>query len=95
MLQAASATLEDADGFVDYPRGLAGVKLAVFFKEVGRGKVKVSMRSRDPISAREIAQGFGGGGHIMAAAYTENTPSALEAKKRFLDGICHFFKVAN
>ncbi|MDR2459878.1 MAG: bifunctional oligoribonuclease/PAP phosphatase NrnA [Deltaproteobacteria bacterium] len=94
MLRAADATLEDADGFVDYPRGIEGVLLAVFFKEVGRGKVKVSMRSRHPVSAREIAQAFGGGGHVMASAYTELTPFAQEAKERFLNGICRFFEVA-
>jgi phosphoesterase RecJ-like protein len=84
MLKEVGATLEDADGFVEYPRGLSGVDLAAFIKEDGHGRVKVSLRSRYPVSAREIAQCFGGGGHMRAAAYTDSSKEASQAKARFL-----------
>jgi phosphoesterase RecJ-like protein len=87
MLDATGATIEDADGFVEYPRSLTGVKLAAFIKEDGRGQVKVSLRSRFPVNAREIAQCFGGGGHNMAAAYTDKSRAATQAKARFLSKI--------
>jgi phosphoesterase RecJ-like protein len=87
MLGRAGAALEDAEGFVDFPRAVRGVELAAFFKEDGRGGVKVSLRSRYPVSARELAYSYGGGGHVQAAAYSDPSPTCREAMDRFLAGI--------
>jgi phosphoesterase RecJ-like protein len=84
MLELSGASREDSDGFVDFPRSVKGVELAVFFKEDGRGRVKVSLRSRYPVSARAIAVGCGGGGHELAAAYTDPVSTCREATDRFL-----------
>jgi phosphoesterase RecJ-like protein len=89
MLAEARASLEDAEGFVDFPRSVKGVELAAFLKEDGRGRVKVSLRSRYPVSARAVATGYGGGGHVLAAAYTDHSPTCAEARERFLSGLGH------
>ena len=36
---------EDLDGIVEHPRSIAGTRLAVFFRDLGHGKVKMSFRS--------------------------------------------------
>ena len=36
---------EDLDGIAEHPRSIAGTRLAMFFRDLGHGKVKVSFRS--------------------------------------------------
>jgi phosphoesterase RecJ-like protein len=92
MLERSGAALEDSEGFVDFPRAVKGVALAALFKEDGRGRVKVSLRSRYPVSARAVAASNGGGGHVLAAAYTCHVPTCLEAREIFLAGLGALFQ---
>ncbi|MDR1165556.1 MAG: bifunctional oligoribonuclease/PAP phosphatase NrnA [Deltaproteobacteria bacterium] len=87
MLRESGAALAEAEGFIDYARALKGVKLAALVKCDGRGRTKVSLRSRRPYSARAVATRFGGGGHSQAAAYTENSPDVALALSRFLEAL--------
>jgi phosphoesterase RecJ-like protein len=58
------------EGFIDYPRFVAGVKVAVLFRELPDGGYKVSFRSRDSLDVSRIAGHFGGGGHVNASGCT-------------------------
>jgi phosphoesterase RecJ-like protein len=59
---------EDNEGLIDHIRAVRGVVVAVFFEELTDGKVRVSMRSKDPkADVCAIATKFGGGGHKLAA----------------------------
>lgn len=58
----------ESDGLISLVRTVAGVRLALFFREEERGFVKVSIRSRAPFSARALAEKLGGGGHTHSAA---------------------------
>jgi phosphoesterase RecJ-like protein len=58
---------EDLDGIVEHPRSIAGTRLALFFRDLGHGKVKVSFRSTGDVDVNEFARQFGGGGHAKAA----------------------------
>ncbi len=58
------------EGFIDYPRFVAGVKVAVLFRELPGGGYKVSFRSRDSLDVSRIAGHFGGGGHVNASGCT-------------------------
>ncbi len=55
------------ENFVNYPRSIKGVEIAVFFKEISPDKYKLSLRSKDYANVAEIAKKFGGGGHKFAA----------------------------
>ena len=66
MLRESGATQEDAEDFTDIPRVLHSVKLILFFRET-RGKIKISLRSKDGPSVVGIAKKHGGGGHAKAA----------------------------
>lgn len=54
------------DGLVNMLLRIMGVKIALFLTEV-EDTNKVSIRTRPPYSARELAALFGGGGHVQAA----------------------------
>jgi phosphoesterase RecJ-like protein len=66
-LERHNVTPEDLDGVAEYPRSIEGTKLALLFRDLGHGKVKVSFRSIGTVDANAIARRFGGGGHAKAA----------------------------
>lgn len=58
---------EDLDGIVEHPRSIVGTRLALFFRDLGHGKVKVSFRSTGSVDVNSFARRYGGGGHAKAA----------------------------
>ena len=58
---------EDLDGIAEHPRSVAGTRLAIFFRDLGHGKVKVSFRSAGGVDVNAFAKQFGGGGHAKAS----------------------------
>lgn len=67
MLDAAGARAEDTDGFVNYPRAIRGVEVAIFFRQISDQQTKVGFRSRGLVNVGEFARELGGGGHHNAA----------------------------
>ena len=63
----------NTDSYVNYPRYIEGVDVAVLFKAVEPEVTRVSMRS-SKTDVAEIAVGFGGGGHVRAAGCTVYAP---------------------
>lgn len=70
MLRETGARLEDTDGIINVLRGIAGVEVAALFKENDEHKIKLSMRAKSYANVSEVAQEFGGGGHVRAAGCT-------------------------
>jgi len=60
-------TSEDIDGIVEHARSIAGTRMALFFRDLGHGKVKVSFRSTAGTDVNAFAKRFGGGGHARAS----------------------------
>jgi phosphoesterase RecJ-like protein len=58
---------EDLDGIVDYTRNVEGVEVGAMFTELGKGWVKVSLRSKRAIDVNKLAVKLGGGGHSRAS----------------------------
>jgi phosphoesterase RecJ-like protein len=69
-LGRAGLGLEAAEDFIRYPRSLAGVQIALAFKEVSENEVRVSLRSDGDLDVARLAGQFGGGGHRNAAGCT-------------------------
>lgn len=67
MLEKTGAVPEHTDGFVNYPRAIAGVEIAVFFRQVDQTTIKVGFRSRGNIDVGQLSKKLGGGGHKNAA----------------------------
>ncbi|MBW2709416.1 MAG: DHH family phosphoesterase [Deltaproteobacteria bacterium] len=83
MFEKSGACGSDCEGFVDYPRYIAGVELAVMIRERGENTYKFSLRSNQWANVAELASRFGGGGHARAAGFTGNGP-LVTLKKNFL-----------
>jgi phosphoesterase RecJ-like protein len=70
MLQETGCGPEVAEGFVDLPRSVRGVQVAILFKEAGPKEYRVSLRSRGGVDVGRVAMRFQGGGHPNAAGCT-------------------------
>lgn len=89
----SDANDDDAEGVVDYLRGVEGTYVAVFVRDLPDGSVRArkgSLRTtRDDIDVSAIARTWNGGGHRQAAGFstdddmqqiTERVCAALEAQ---------------
>lgn len=76
---------KESDDFVGTIRYAEGTYVAVLFKE-REGDVKVSVRTREPVSAQAICVALGGGGHVAAAGAKVSGP-LVEAKKIVLSAV--------
>jgi len=70
MFQKTKSGPDIIEDFIDYPRFVAGVKVAVLFRELPEGGYKVSFRSRGNLDVSKVAAHFGGGGHTNASGCT-------------------------
>jgi len=84
MLAHTGCTLEDTENFINLPRAVTSVEVAVFLKETGEGMVSVSMRAKDSCDVAEIASRFGGGGHRNAAGFRASPVTLDEVGDRLL-----------
>jgi bifunctional oligoribonuclease and PAP phosphatase NrnA len=66
-LERHAVKAEDLDGIVEHARSIAGTRMALFFRDLGHGKVKVSFRSVGGTDVNAFARRFGGGGHAKAS----------------------------
>ncbi len=68
MLEQTGASLADTENFINLPRAVDTVQVAVFFKE-GENMISVSLRSRGACDVSIVAARFGGGGHTRASGF--------------------------
>lgn len=66
-MERFKVTSEELDGIVEHPRSITGTRLALFFRDLGHGKVKVSFRSTGEVNVQQFARRYGGGGHAKAS----------------------------
>ena len=82
---------EDLDGIVEHARSIMGTRMALFFRDLGHGKVKVSFRSTGGVDVNRFARRFGGGGHAKAAgamiagSLEDVRGTVLHAAREFVD----------
>lgn len=85
-------TADDLEGVVEYPRSIAGVRLAMLFRQIHQGRIKVSLRSVGNVDVAAFAKQFGGGGHTKAAGVSlegslaEVQGRILAAAREYLNG---------
>lgn len=60
---------ESTEGYINYPRNIEGVEIAIMFKPADDSATRVSFRSRRCDVSR-LALTFGGGGHARASGCT-------------------------
>jgi len=64
-------TLNDieTEDIVSIARSILGVRMTLFFKEIGEQRFRVSLRSKGQLNAQRVARHFNGGGHDHAAGF--------------------------
>jgi phosphoesterase RecJ-like protein len=67
MLKQAGAVMSESEGIIDNLNSIAGLEMAILFKEIGPRLTKISVRSRGAVDAAALCDQFGGGGHLRAA----------------------------
>ncbi len=88
MFLKTGTTSRDTEDFINFPRSIENIKIAIFFREEEDNLINVSFRSVGKINVAELAGIFGGGGHYNAAACRFQDFTVDEVKDRVL-------KVAN
>ncbi len=73
---------DDVEDFVEYPRMIRGIKVAIFMRETKAGNIRVSLRSKADVPLNLIASHFGGGGHSYAAGCTLHDVGLEAAMRR-------------
>lgn len=70
MYAECGADAELTDGFINYPRSVRGVEVAIFFRQLAGSKFKVGFRSKGKVNVAAFSASLGGGGHHNAAGCT-------------------------
>jgi phosphoesterase RecJ-like protein len=85
MVEESGATLQDVEGFIDLPRSLRSVKVAVLIKEAGEDSISVSLRAKGQCDVAEVAKHFDGGGHRNAAGFRVTGKSIDQVRQEVKD----------
>ena len=76
--------MDDIDAIPDMPLQIDDVKFSIVASEDDKGYFRVSFRSKGELSARDVAETFGGGGHLNASG-CKIFGSFEEVKQKLLD----------
>jgi bifunctional oligoribonuclease and PAP phosphatase NrnA len=85
-LDEARIPIQETDDLIDLVRTAREADVAAVLKEQVDGGFKVSLRSRGDTDVAAVAEGFGGGGHRLAAGYTSKA-SLEETRDRLVDAL--------
>jgi bifunctional oligoribonuclease and PAP phosphatase NrnA len=82
MLDETSASADDTENFVSFPKLMKHIRIAILVRELNSGECKVSLRSKGAINVARVAEYFNGGGHINAAGC--RVKAGVEETKRLV-----------
>ncbi len=86
MYRKSGASKEMTESFVNYPRSIEGVKVALFIRQIGERRDKLSLRAKEEVDVGRVASLFGGGGHRRAAGCVMEG-DLEDVKERIVDAI--------
>jgi bifunctional oligoribonuclease and PAP phosphatase NrnA len=66
-IERHETTADDLEGLAEMARSVQGTRLALLFRPLANGNIKVSFRSVGDLDVSSFARGFGGGGHAKAS----------------------------
>jgi phosphoesterase RecJ-like protein len=72
---------EDCEGLVNYALAIAGIEVALFFREQTDGRFRVSLRSKGAVNVAAVAASFGGGGHECASGCAVEGPLSVATER--------------
>jgi bifunctional oligoribonuclease and PAP phosphatase NrnA len=81
-MERCGAIDEDCEGLANWALGIVGVEVAVFLRELAdRSRWRASLRSKGTINVAEIAERFGGGGHVCASGCALPGPLSVACER--------------
>lgn len=83
MLEQFNLLHVDTSDIISIGLGIKGVEVSMLLKEVEEG-VKTSLRSKNNVDVRKVAEVYGGGGHIKAAGVMQKNVNLSKAKENLL-----------
>ncbi|EKQ53947.1 MULTISPECIES: bifunctional oligoribonuclease/PAP phosphatase NrnA [unclassified Clostridium] len=86
LLEELNLQSTDTSDIISVGLGIKGVEVSMLLKEVEDG-VKGSLRSKNDVDVRKIAEVYGGGGHIKAAGVMQKGVDIKTAKENLLHAI--------
>jgi phosphoesterase RecJ-like protein len=84
LFEETETTGADTELFINFPRSLHSVKVAVFLKETADNLIGVSMRAKGDVDVSRVARSLGGGGHRNAAGFKLPDVSLDDLQQRLL-----------
>jgi Exopolyphosphatase-related proteins len=85
MLERTYTTMEDTEYFINLPRAVSLVRVAVFLKEIDPLHISVSLRAKGKCDVASVAARFGGGGHRNASGFRVKGQSMEAVREALLD----------
>lgn len=93
ILQATGAGQDDIEGFVEKTLSIKGTEIGILLADISeKNEIRMSFRSKNNYSARDIANAFGGGGHFNAAGARQKNISIEKARDNVLNKINELFE---
>lgn len=83
MLEEFNLLHVDTSDIISIGLGIKGVEVSMLLKEVEEG-VKTSLRSKNNVDVRRVAEVYGGGGHVKAAGVMQKNVNLSKAKENLL-----------
>ncbi|SHK33680.1 phosphoesterase RecJ domain-containing protein [Clostridium cavendishii DSM 21758] len=83
LIKKCNAENDDSSDIVSTGLQIKGVEVSMVLKESEKG-IKVSLRAKNDVDVRKIAEIFGGGGHTKASGILIKNLSILEARDKIL-----------
>lgn len=83
MLEEFNLLHVDTSDIISIGLGIKGVEVSMLLKEVEEG-VKTSLRSKNNVDVRRVAEVYGGGGHVKAAGVMQKNVNLSKAKDNLL-----------
>lgn len=86
LIEDLNMDVVDTSDIISYGLQVKGVEIAILLKEV-EGNVKASLRSKNDVDVRAVAEVLGGGGHVKAAGVSISDTNLYDAKAKILEEI--------
>lgn len=86
MLEEFNLPNADTSDIISIGLGIKGVEVSMLLKEVEEG-VKTSLRSKKDVDVRNVAERFGGGGHVKASGAMQKGIGLEEARENLLKAL--------
>lgn len=86
LFEKTGTTQADSETFINYPRSLSTVEVAVFIKETESGLISASLRSKgESCDVAKVAASFGGGGHRNASGFKLSSETIANVRDKLLN----------